>query len=118
MSWQTYVDDHLMCDFDGHTLAAAAIIGHDGTVWAQSSTFPEEKLKALYEPGRLAPTGLLLGDTKYMVIQGVVMQGGGGITVKKSKKGLVIGIYGEPLPPGQCNMIVETLGDYLIEQGL
>jgi len=30
----------------------------------------EEKLKALYEPGRLAPTGLLLGDTKYMVIQG------------------------------------------------
>ncbi|ESW22587.1 hypothetical protein PHAVU_005G165300 [Phaseolus vulgaris] len=120
MSWQTYVDDHLMCDFDGHTLAAAAIIGHDGTVWAQSSTFPE----ALYEPGRLAPTGLLLGDTKYMVIQGepgaVIRgkKGGGGITVKKSKKGLVIGIYEEPLPPGQCNMIVETLGDYLIEQGL
>ncbi|KAK7335906.1 hypothetical protein VNO80_28033 [Phaseolus coccineus] len=131
MSWQTYVDDHLMCDFDGHTLAAAAIIGHDGTVWAQSSKFPEFKgeeieaiMKDFDEPGRLAPTGLLLGDTKYMVIQGEAgavirgKKGGGGITVKKSKKALVIGIYGEPLAPGQCNMIVETLGDYLIEQGL
>lgn len=43
MSWQTYVDDHLMCDIDGHTLTltAAAIIGHDGAVWAQSSNFPQ-----------------------------------------------------------------------------
>lgn len=41
MSWQTYVDEHLMCDIDGHRLTAAAIIGHDGSVWAQSSTFPQ-----------------------------------------------------------------------------
>ncbi|CAJ1955336.1 unnamed protein product [Sphenostylis stenocarpa] len=131
MSWQTYVDDHLMCSFDDHTLAAAAIIGHDGTVWAQSSKFPEFKgeeieaiMKDFDEPGSLAPTGLLLGDTKYMVIQGepgaVIRgkKGGGGITVKKSNQALVIGIYKEPLAPGQCNMIVERLGDYLIEQGL
>ncbi|KAG4945089.1 hypothetical protein JHK85_041823 [Glycine max] len=85
MSWQSYVDDHLMCDFDGHALAAAAIIGHDGTVWAQSSKFP---------------------------------QGAGGVTVKKTTQALVIGIYEEPLTPGQCNMIVERLGDYLVELGL
>jgi len=41
MSWQTYVDDHLMCDVDGHHLTAAAILGQDGSVWAQSATFPQ-----------------------------------------------------------------------------
>lgn len=40
MSWQTYVDDHLMCEIEGHHLTSAAIIGHDGTVWAQSAAFP------------------------------------------------------------------------------
>jgi Profilin len=41
MSWQTYVDDHLMCDIDGQHLTAAAILGQDGSVWAQSATFPQ-----------------------------------------------------------------------------
>ena len=43
MSWQTYVDEHLMCDIDGQGqhLAAAAIIGHDGSVWAQISNLPK-----------------------------------------------------------------------------
>ena len=40
MSWQAYVDDHLMCEIEGHHLTSAAIIGHDGTVWAQSAAFP------------------------------------------------------------------------------
>nr|XP_009759110.1 PREDICTED: profilin-like [Nicotiana sylvestris] len=76
------------------------------------------------EPGTLAPTGLHLGGTKYMVIQGEAgavirgKKGPGGITVKKTNQALIIGIYNEPMTPGQCNMIVERLGDYLIEQGL
>lgn len=45
-------------------------------------------------------------------------QGPGGITIKKTTLALVIGIYDEPMTPGQCNMIVERLGDYLIEQGM
>ncbi|KAI4316076.1 hypothetical protein L6164_024093 [Bauhinia variegata] len=131
MSWQQYVDEHLMCYIEGNRLAAAAIIGHDGTVWAQSSTFPQfkpEEITAIMndfaEPGTLAPTGLHLGGTKYMVIQGepgaVIRgkKGSGGITIKKTNMALIIGIYEEPLTPGQCNMIVERLGDYLIEQGL
>lgn len=43
MSWQAYVDDHLLCEVEGNPgqhLSAAAIIGHDGSVWAQSSSFP------------------------------------------------------------------------------
>lgn len=44
MSWQTYVDEHLMCDIEGQAglrLAAAAIMGHDGAIWAQSANFPQ-----------------------------------------------------------------------------
>lgn len=133
MSWQTYVDEHLMCDIDGtgHHLTAAAIVGVDGSVWAQSSNFPQFKpaeftaiMKDFDEPGSLAPTGLLLGGAKYMVIQGEAgavirgKKGTGGITVKKTGQALVFGIYDEPVNPGQCNKVVEGLGDYLIEQGL
>ncbi|RRT55098.1 hypothetical protein B296_00015128, partial [Ensete ventricosum] len=101
MSWQTYVDDHLMCEIDDQHLTSAAILGHDGSVWAQSDAFPQvsalfldrfplcgssfvlssqyyqfkpEEITAIMtdfdEPGSLAPTGLYLGGTKYMVIQG------------------------------------------------
>ncbi|CAL9048247.1 profilin [Musa acuminata AAA Group] len=130
MSWQTYVDDHLLCDIDGQCLTAAAIVGHDGSVWAQSDAFPQCKpeeiaaiMKDFDEPGSLAPTGLYLGGTKYMVIQGepgaVIRgkKGSGGVTIKKTNLALIIGIYNEPMTPGQCNMVVERLGDYLFDQG-
>lgn len=76
------------------------------------------------EPGKLAPTGLHLGGTKYMVIQGepgaVIRgkKGAGGVTVKKTNQALLVGIYDEPMTPGQCNVVVERIGDYLVEQGL
>ncbi|CAM8987564.1 unnamed protein product [Rhodiola kirilowii] len=130
MSWQTYVDDHLMCEIEGNYLTSAAIVGLDGSVWAQSQNFPEykpEEINAIVndfeEPGSLAPTGLFLGGTKYMVIQGepgaVIRgkKGSGGVCVKKTGLALIIGIYDEPMTPGQCNIIVERLGDYLLEQG-
>ncbi|OMO66512.1 Profilin [Corchorus olitorius] len=134
MSWQSYVDDHLMCEIEGgggNHLSSAAIIGHDGSVWAQSANFPKFKpeevtaiMKDFDEPGSLAPTGLHLAGAKYMVIQGepgaVVRgkKGAGGVTVKKTGQALVFGIYEEPVTPGQCNMVVERLGDYLVDQGL
>ncbi|XP_024030866.1 profilin [Morus notabilis] len=131
MSWQAYVDDHLLCEIEGQHLSAAAIIGHDGSVWAQSATFPQLKpeeitgiMNDFNEPGSLAPTGLYLGGTKYMVIQGesgaVIRgkKGPGGVTIKKTSQALIIGVYDEPMTPGQCNMIVERLGDYLVDQGL
>ncbi|PIN24202.1 Profilin [Handroanthus impetiginosus] len=131
MSWQSYVDDHLMCDVDGVHLNAAAIIGLDGNVWAQNASFPKftpqeiaNIVRDFDEPGFLAPTGLFLGGAKYMVIQGepgaVVRgkKGSGGITIKKTGQALIFGIYEEPMTPGQCNMVVEKMGDYLIDQGL
>ncbi|RVW57697.1 Profilin [Vitis vinifera] len=55
--WQTYIDDHLMCDIDdqGQHLTAAAIVGHDGSVWTTRSP---------------CPYWLIPWGTKYMVIQG------------------------------------------------
>lgn len=47
MSWQTYVDDHLCCEIDGQHLTSAAILGHDGSVWAQSPNFPQVQAPAL-----------------------------------------------------------------------
>ena len=42
MSWQEYVDEHLMCELDNGTrLQSAAILGHDGGVWAESPDFPQ-----------------------------------------------------------------------------
>ncbi|KAF2612128.1 hypothetical protein F2Q70_00007921 [Brassica cretica] len=80
--------------------------------------------KDFSEPGSLAPTGLFINGAKYMVIQGepnaVIRgkKGAGGVTIKKTTQALVFGIYEEPVTPGQCNMVVERLGDYLIESGL
>ena len=46
------------------------------------------------------------------------LQGPGGVTIKKTTQALVIGIYEEPMTGGQCNLVVERLGDYLIESDL
>ncbi|ONK67828.1 uncharacterized protein A4U43_C05F4210 [Asparagus officinalis] len=45
------------------------------------------------------------------------LEGSGGVTIKKTNLALIFDIYDEPITPGQCNMIVERLGDYLNEQG-
>lgn len=45
-----------------------------------------------------------------------LFQGSGGVTIKKTNLALIVGIYDEPMTAGQCNMVVERLGDYLIEQ--
>ncbi|RRT67197.1 hypothetical protein BHM03_00003544 [Ensete ventricosum] len=101
MSWQTYVDDHLMCDIDGQRLTAAAIVGHDGSVWAQSELFPQVSSLLL---------SVCLPVYAYRL-------GSGGVTIKKTNLALIFGIYVEPMTPGQCNMVVERLGDYLFDQG-
>eukprot|EP00850_Spirogloea_muscicola_P017477 SM000151S01465 [mRNA] locus=s151:76933:77716:+ [translate_table: standard] len=132
MSWQSYVDDHLMCDLPGGgMLTSAAILGHDGVVWAKSDKFPDvtaAEVSAIMgefnNPGHLATTGLYLGGVKYMMVAGEAgavlrgKMGAGGTTVKKTSSALIIGIYDEPVTPGDCNVCVENLGDYLIGQNL
>ncbi len=41
---------------------------------------------------------------------------GGGCCIKKTNTALVIGIYESPAQPGDVNVVVENLGDYLAQQ--
>jgi hypothetical protein len=66
------VDEHLMCGLPaGGQLSSAAIVGHDGGVWAQSAGFPaisktevEALLRGLSDPSTLAMTGIVIGGEK------------------------------------------------------
>ena len=133
MSWQTYVDDHLLCELpSGGQLSAAAVVGLDGGVWAQSDEFPaisqdevEKIAKGFDDQATLAQKGLFIGGIKYLVVageEGAVVRGrknpAGGVTIKKTASAMVIGIYTEGVQPGDVNMVVENLGDYLLGQGI
>ncbi|KAL4450661.1 hypothetical protein ABPG77_001017 [Micractinium sp. CCAP 211/92] len=132
MSWQAYVDDHLMCQLPGGgQLAHAAIWGQDGGIWAQDASFPAvtpEEIAALVagftDPSALAQNGLRFGGEKYMMVAGEPgevlrgKKGAAGCTLKKTATAVVVGIYGEGVPHGDCNVVVENLGDYLKEQGI
>ena len=58
----------------------------------------------------------MIGGEEGSVIRGKFQQGG--ITIKKTVSAMVIGIYPNGVQPGDCNVIVENLGDYLIGQGI
>lgn len=133
MSWQTYVDDHLLCELpNGGQLSHAAIVGLDGGVWAQDEAFPaitaqevDKIAKGFDDQTTLAQQGLTIGGTKYMVVageEGAVVRGrktpSGGVTIKKTASAMVVGIYTEGVQPGDVNMVVENLGDYLLGQGI
>ena len=135
MSWDGYIE-HLMVELPkGGTLKSAAIIGQDGGLWAKSENFPDASVPQVeaimggfssYEKdghaGQLGTTGINFGSgdsaVKFQVAPGdeTVLRGkskGGGCCIKKSKTALVVGIYDEPVTPGDCNTIVENMGDYL-----
>ncbi|KAI8463739.1 MAG: profilin [Monoraphidium minutum] len=131
MSWDQYID-HLMVDLPhGGKLSSAAIVGQDGGMWAQSPTFAgitAEQVKALMDgfasladkghAGELGTQGIKLGEVKYQVVPGdeTVIRGkskGGGVCIKKTNTALVVGVYDEPVVPGDCNVVVENLGEYL-----
>ena len=40
-------------------------------------------------------------------------QGQGGTTIRKTATALVFGIYDDPCTPGECNIAVEKLGEYI-----
>ena len=132
MSWASYITDHLMVALpNGHTLTHAAIIGHDGGVWASNAEFPEmdeaqvKTIVAGFDDGQvLIDKGLVLGETKYQLVKGepgeVIRgrKGDDGVCIKKTGTAFVVGIYGKGVQAGDCNMIVEGLGDYLKEMEL
>ncbi|RYR08624.1 hypothetical protein Ahy_B05g076410 [Arachis hypogaea] len=126
-SWQTYVDDHLLCEIEGNHLSSTAIVGQDGSVWAQSSNFPQIIfntsqflspklsffLSALFSKFIFISVKLIAAPCPYRCYLDagfghwllksqlvLVMQGPGGVTIKKTNQALIIGIYDEPMTPG------------------
>lgn len=132
MSWETYITDHLMVPLpNGKTLTHAAIVGHDGGVWAKDDGFPdmsaaevETIVKGFDDEQVLIDKGLMLGEEKYLLVRGepgaVIRgrKGDFGVCIKKTATAFVVGIYGKGVQAGDCNMIVEGLGDYLKEMDL
>ena len=78
MSWQPYIDDHLLTELPhGGHIEHAAILSHSGDVWAQSPNFPEvstEEAEAIMagmdDQIKLAQQGLFIGGSKYIVVAG------------------------------------------------
>ena len=102
----------------GGQLLHAAIIGHDGGVWAQSADFPEVTdaevaaiMAGFDDASAMGQSGLHIGGEKYMVIAGepgkVIRgkKGAGGCTLYKTGGAIVVGIYGEGVTPGECNVV-------------
>jgi hypothetical protein len=41
-----------------------------------------------------------------------------GVTIKKTTTGMVFGIYDQTCQAADANLVVENMGDYLMEQGM
>jgi profilin len=135
-AWDAYIDA-LMVDLPkGGRLSSCALVGIDGaSVWAASPDFPEpteEQVDAIMagfksveehgHAGELGANGIKLADRKFQVVpcDESVMRGkclGGGCCIKRASTVLVVGIYEEPVAAGDCNIIIENMGDSLKESG-
>ncbi|KAL1088972.1 hypothetical protein E1A91_D08G294600v1 [Gossypium mustelinum] len=122
MSWQTYVDEHLMCDIEGQDQHLKAPSSLRFCSYLQLNASEVTKIlmnrATLLLKGYILPLQSIWSYRVSLVLSFVEKKGTGGVTIKKTGQGLIFGIYEEPVTPGQCNMVVERLGDYLAEQGL
>lgn len=41
-----------------------------------------------------------------------------GVCIVKTKRSVLVGVYGAGVQPGNCNAVMEKLADYLIDHGL
>ena len=123
MSWQDYVDQQLLAT---GRVTEGAICGHDGSVWAASAGYNVTEGAAIAplfaNPSSAYSSGITLGGVKYKVVRAdersiYAKLGTDGAAVVKTGQSFVVGTYkGEKgIQAGQCNAVVEKLGDYLIE---
>jgi len=125
MSWQAYVDDHLVATGQ---VKHAVLAGHDGSIWAKSAKFPgaANEVKNIAtnfsSPGTFQAGGLHLGGKKYMFLTNNdrvlrFKKGTNGIHVFKTSQAYIIALYEKPTVAEQCAQVTEKLGEYLISVG-
>lgn len=132
MSWQPYIDEHLMAiatDEKGNqfNLTSAAICGQDGGVWASSTEFPaitaeEVAVLAKRFDGDAAPIpSFTIGGVKYQavmadpdskLIRGALNKGG--CHIKLTNTALVIGIWDDAKNSRHAEKVVLNIGKYLM----
>jgi len=125
MSWQEYVDGHLV---GTGNCTKAAIVGLDGSTWATTVGFNLKAGEGKKAVGFFADasgalqSGVHLNGEKYMTIRAdnrsiYGKKGATGYCAVKTNQCILLGIYNESIQPGQCANTVEKLADYLIENG-
>ena len=121
MSWQAYADR-----ITQQGVTEAALYGLDnGAEWAKSTNNKASAAEAQKLIAHLNSNGtqkVSYGGKDYITLRntGDVFYGklgAGGITVAKSGKTIVVGVYDESCQPGQCNKVVEQMAQYLVENG-
>ncbi len=123
MSWQEYVDSHLV---GTGTVKKAIILGHDSSNWAATAGFSikadeAKKLVAAFnDPSGALAAGVMLGGAKYMTLKAdnrsvYGKKGATGFCAVKTNMAVILSLYDETIQPGQCANTTEKLADYLIE---
>ena len=124
MSWDSYIDN---LKGSGHVLHGC-IVGQAGGVWAASPALqgitPTETAaltKSFADPSTCYANGLKFCGKKYMFLRpstdGFALYGkkgsSEGCCVAKTVQTIVIGVYGEGMQAGSCNIAVEKIAEYL-----
>mmetsp|Transcript_2080 Transcript_2080/g.5865 ORF Transcript_2080/g.5865 Transcript_2080/m.5865 type:complete len:128 (+) Transcript_2080:126-509(+) len=127
MSWQSYVDDHLIAS---GAVTKAAIVGVGGETWATSAGFSvsDTEAKALVtgftDASGLQAGGIMVGGEKYMFIKCesgkeiIGKKGAAGMCAFKGNTFVMISVHDESIVPGACSAATGKIADYLIEQGM
>ncbi|WVF66789.1 hypothetical protein IAT40_001531 [Kwoniella sp. CBS 6097] len=122
MSWQAYVDDHLV---GTGKVSKAAILGKQGGVWAASSGYNLSQQEqdavvktAFGQPDQIRANGITLSGFKFMCIQAnpdevIGRKGERGVFIIPTTQAILVAEYDAPVSAGEANVIVTKLADYL-----
>lgn len=125
MSWQSYVDDHLI---NTGKVQKAAILGLAGGVWAKSAGYElnvqEQKaaVEAFKNPDNVRASGIRLAGQKFFTLTADQRSIYGkkqadGCILVKTKQAVLVAEYVAPTQQAEAVPIVEKLADYLISVG-
>lgn len=125
MSWQSYLDTQLIAS---GCIKECAIIGFQGEFWAKSADFnlrPNENtnlVRNFSDPNLPRSSGVVVNGVKFMCIRAdgnavYGKKGADGVVTVKTNKCIIVGLYHEPIQPGQATNVVEKLGEYLRSAG-
>eukprot|EP00824_Muranothrix_gubernata_P020406 TRINITY_DN40782_c0_g1_i1.p2 TRINITY_DN40782_c0_g1~~TRINITY_DN40782_c0_g1_i1.p2 ORF type:complete len:137 (-),score=31.03 TRINITY_DN40782_c0_g1_i1:104-490(-) len=124
MSWQTYVDDHLLAT---GTVRQAALVDQKKphASWAASPSFTvgtkeaEALMASFQDPSKIFESGITVNGVKYYALRAndrsiYAKKGSSGLVCVKTKLTIIVATYDDKIQPGQCTATTEKLADYLI----